>query len=353
MDELSPDGPRAPWPADALRHDVRRVRWTIRTRSSRLEAVAPLDQVVATGSVISAIFRADGVGAKRATPLREFLRTETGGAAVLLAAAVAALVWVNVDVSSYDSLWATTLSIEVGGTGVSLELREWVNSGLMTFFFVVGLEARREFDLGELREATLRAAFAGGDRRDGGCSCDLSHRQCRSALRAWLGDRDVDRHGVCARSARAGRAAFPRPVARIHAHGRRRRRHPRARRDRDRLHRRRHDLGATHRRRAFRRGSSGQGDRCAPWVRLPRARVGDVGRVARVGRGAGRGWARYGSLGVRLSRGAVRPRARHRALPEFREQPTPELARSVGVGLRAAVSPNERLQLLFHPWTSY
>ena len=38
---------------------------------------------------------------------------------------------------------------------------------------------------------------------------------------------------------------------------------------------------------------------------------------------------------------------------EFREQPTPELARSVRVGLRAAVSPNERLQLLYHPWTSY
>jgi Na+/H+ antiporter NhaA len=87
------------------------------------------------------------------TPLREFLRTETGGAAVLLAAAVAALVWVNVDASSYNSLWETTLSIEIGGTGVSLELREWVNSGLMTFFFfVLGLEARREFDLGELRE---------------------------------------------------------------------------------------------------------------------------------------------------------------------------------------------------------
>jgi hypothetical protein len=41
------------------------------------------------------------------TPLREFLRTETGGAAVLLAAAVAALVWVNVDPSSYESLWGT------------------------------------------------------------------------------------------------------------------------------------------------------------------------------------------------------------------------------------------------------
>jgi len=38
---------------------------------------------------------------------------------------------------------------------------------------------------------------------------------------------------------------------------------------------------------------------------------------------------------------------------EFREQPTPELARSVRVELRAAVSPNERLQVLYHPWTSY
>ena len=87
------------------------------------------------------------------TPLRQFLRTETGGAAVLLAATVAALVWVNVDASSYDSLWSTSLSIDLGGSGVTLSLREWVNSGLMTFFFfVVGLEARREFDLGELRE---------------------------------------------------------------------------------------------------------------------------------------------------------------------------------------------------------
>ena len=87
------------------------------------------------------------------TPLREFLRTETGGAVVLLAAAVAALVWVNVDASSYDSLWERTLAIDVGDTGVALDLRHWVNSGLMTFFFfVVALEARRELDLGELRE---------------------------------------------------------------------------------------------------------------------------------------------------------------------------------------------------------
>src|ERR671918_2549757 len=87
------------------------------------------------------------------TPLQQFLRTETGGAAVLLGAALAALTWVNVHGSSYESFWETSLSVEVGGAGVSLSLREWVNSGLMTFFFfVVGLEARREFDLGELRE---------------------------------------------------------------------------------------------------------------------------------------------------------------------------------------------------------
>src|ERR671936_1387994 len=87
------------------------------------------------------------------TPLRAFLRTETGGAAVLLVAAAAALVWVNADAHSYDSVWSTRLSIDIGGSGVSLTLRGWVNSGLMTFFFfVVGLEARREFDLGELRE---------------------------------------------------------------------------------------------------------------------------------------------------------------------------------------------------------
>jgi len=87
------------------------------------------------------------------TPLREFLRTETGGAAILLAAAVAALLWVNADAGSYDSVWSTKLSIHLGDHGVSLDLRGWVNSGLMAFFFfVVGLEARREFDLGELRE---------------------------------------------------------------------------------------------------------------------------------------------------------------------------------------------------------
>jgi Na+/H+ antiporter NhaA len=86
-------------------------------------------------------------------PLRDFLRTETGSAAILLVGAVAAMVWINVDAASYNKLWNTLLSVRVGGGGVSQDLRHWVNNGLMTlFFFVVGLEARREFDLGDLRD---------------------------------------------------------------------------------------------------------------------------------------------------------------------------------------------------------
>jgi Na+/H+ antiporter NhaA len=87
------------------------------------------------------------------TPLRVFLSTETGSAAILLAGALAALIWVNADPHSYDKTWSTVLSIRLGSSGVTQDLRGWINSGLMTFFFfIVGLEARREFDLGELRE---------------------------------------------------------------------------------------------------------------------------------------------------------------------------------------------------------
>jgi Na+/H+ antiporter NhaA len=86
-------------------------------------------------------------------PLREFLRTQSGSAAILLVGAIAALVWINLDAGSYARVWHTTLSIRVGGNGIGQDLRHWVNDGLMTFFFfVVGLEARREFDLGELRD---------------------------------------------------------------------------------------------------------------------------------------------------------------------------------------------------------
>jgi Na+/H+ antiporter NhaA len=89
----------------------------------------------------------------RAAPMREFLRTESGSAGVLVAAVIAALVWSNIDLGSYQSFWQTHLSIRLGDQGLAWDLRTWVNSGLMTLFFlVVGLEARREFDLGELRD---------------------------------------------------------------------------------------------------------------------------------------------------------------------------------------------------------
>src|ERR671933_2529401 len=89
-----------------------------------------------------------------AAPLRDFLSTETAGALALLGATVAALLWANSPwSSSYESFWATVLSIRIGETGIAMHLRGWINEGLMTLFFlVVGLEARREFDLGQLRE---------------------------------------------------------------------------------------------------------------------------------------------------------------------------------------------------------
>ncbi|MDX6606310.1 MAG: hypothetical protein QOD14_850, partial [Solirubrobacterales bacterium] len=89
-----------------------------------------------------------------AAPVRDFLSAETGGAVVLLAAAAAALLWANSPwPDSYESFWTTKLSISLGSGGISLDLRHWVNEGLMTFFFlVVGLEAKRELDTGELRE---------------------------------------------------------------------------------------------------------------------------------------------------------------------------------------------------------
>src|SRR5918996_178306 len=87
-------------------------------------------------------------------PLRTFLQTEVSSAVFLLAAAIAALVWVNSPwASSYDSLWSTELSLRLGDIGLEGDLRYWVNDGLMAFFFfVVGLEVRREFDMGELRD---------------------------------------------------------------------------------------------------------------------------------------------------------------------------------------------------------
>ena len=53
------------------------------------------------------------------TPLRSFLRTETGSASVLAAATVLALIWANVSISSYEKFWATRLSVTVGSSGAN------------------------------------------------------------------------------------------------------------------------------------------------------------------------------------------------------------------------------------------
>src|SRR4051812_6574377 len=103
-----------------------------------------------------------------AAPVRDFMNTETGGATVLLWGALAALVWANSPWSdSYESFWGTELSIRLGSSSVAMDLRHWVNEGLMAFFFlVVGLEAKRELDTGAMREwrrgALPMAAALGG-----------------------------------------------------------------------------------------------------------------------------------------------------------------------------------------------
>ena len=122
------------------------------------------------------------------TPLSSFLRTETGSATILAGAALAALVWVNVDASSYHGVWETDLSIRIGDYGISQTLRHWVNSGLMTFFFLVtGLEARRELDLGEhvWWQLDARHGYMGelDARRDRGqFLSDLAHAVVRPGL---------------------------------------------------------------------------------------------------------------------------------------------------------------------------
>jgi Na+/H+ antiporter NhaA len=88
-----------------------------------------------------------------AAPVRAFLRTEAGSSGVLVAAIALALIWANVSPGTYEGFWRMPLEVRLAGAGFGLDLRGWVNSGLMALFFlVVGLEARREFDLGDLRE---------------------------------------------------------------------------------------------------------------------------------------------------------------------------------------------------------
>ncbi len=132
--------------------------------------------------------------------------------------------------------------------------------------------------------APLCVAAARRDRWHGGRGRDLPGLQLRPLVRVRLGDRDVDRHRVRARVARARRAALSGPPAGVHAHRRRRRRHRRARRHRNRLHGGRHRLGSGRRVRPVRRRARRPGAQGANRVDLRGARRGNLGGAARVGR---------------------------------------------------------------------
>jgi len=88
-------------------------------------------------------------------PVRNFLRIEAAGGILLLVATIVALVWANSPWSdSYQELFETHISIEIGALlYIDESLLHWINDGLMAiFFFVVGLEIKRELVVGELRD---------------------------------------------------------------------------------------------------------------------------------------------------------------------------------------------------------
>ncbi|MGA2926451.1 MAG: Na+/H+ antiporter NhaA, partial [Solirubrobacteraceae bacterium] len=288
-------------------------------------------------------------------PVREFLRTETGSAAILLAAAIAALAWVNVDPSSYERTWHTVLSIRIGGSGVSMDLRHWVNEGLMAFFFlVVGLEARREFDLGDLRDRRRLAlpVLAGVAGMLVPIAIYLAINAGRSSSYGWGAAMSTDTAFALGMLALVGRRfpdslrTFILTVAVVD------------------------DLVAlivigTAYTSSVTVGALIVGIAAFAVVLLARqARVRNGVVYAVLGATAWVAIQRSGvdPIVVGLAMGLVTiayPAARadlERATDLFRlfrEQPTSELAQSVRAGVRSALSPNERLQQMYHPLSSY
>ncbi len=91
-------------------------------------------------------------------PFRAFFRKEASAGILLIIATLIAMIWANFgDGHGYDHFWHTPLSITLGSFSLSYSLQYWINDGLMAmFFFVVGLEIKREVMAGEL--STLRKA---------------------------------------------------------------------------------------------------------------------------------------------------------------------------------------------------
>ncbi|GGU90797.1 Na(+)/H(+) antiporter NhaA 2 [Actinomadura cremea] len=289
------------------------------------------------------------------TPLRDFLRTETGSAAVLVAAALAALAWANAAPSAYESFWATPLSFGLGSYGISLDLHEWVNSGLMTlFFFVVGLEARREFDIGELRERRrlLLPLAAGLSSMAVPIALYLAINAGHGTEQGWGVAMSTDTAFALGLLAVVGRRMPPGLRVFILT------------------------LSVVDDFLALGVIAVAYSDRItASALLVAVAAFAVILLVRRLGVHAG---AVYALLGVvmwaALLESGVDPIVTGLAMglltyayPAtradleqasglfrlFREQPTPELGRDVRAGIASAISPNERLQRMYHPWTSY
>ncbi len=274
---------------------------------------------------------------------------------MLLAATVAAMAWANIDSTSYESVWQTDLSIQIGDSGISQDLRLWVNSGLMTFFFfVVGLEVRREFDVGELRQrrrlalpvlaalggmlvpvVIYLAINAGHSSTDGWGVAMSTDTAFALGMLALVGPRFTDRLRafiltiivvddvvallVIALVYSAEVAAGALLIA-LGIFG----------------------LILLARAARLRYGLVYFVLAAAAWVALFESGIEPIVLGLAVGLIT---WA-YPAGRDELERATDLFRS-------FREQPTPELARSARAGVQSAVSPNARLQQLYHPWTSY
>ncbi len=103
----------------------------------------------------------NGARANPVSFLTRFLRLEASGGIVLLVATVVALVWVNLPGAighSYEAFWEHALILDFGLPPIAESIEGWVNDALMTvFFFVVGLEIKRELVTGELRDPRAAA----------------------------------------------------------------------------------------------------------------------------------------------------------------------------------------------------
>jgi NhaA family Na+:H+ antiporter len=122
-------------------------------------------------------------------PLEHFLHVEAASGVVLLACTLIALVVANSSLGpGYLAFWRTKLTVGVGSFEMSYSLKHWIDDALMAiFFFVVGLEVKREIVLGELRElkraALPIAAALGGMIAPAAIYLALQHN--RPAAHGW------------------------------------------------------------------------------------------------------------------------------------------------------------------------